>query len=44
MQLFIVLLFGLLLITAAAGAISFYLGRYVYASDELGSIPFIDNR
>jgi Icc protein len=41
----IVFLFGLFIIlTAAAGAISFYLGRYVYALDKLESIPFIDNR
>jgi predicted phosphodiesterase len=29
--------------TAAAGAFAWYLGRYVYAPQELASIPFINN-
>jgi predicted phosphodiesterase len=45
MQSCIVYFFALLLVTAAvAGAISFYLGRYVYDTCEPEMIPFIDNR
>jgi 3',5'-cyclic-AMP phosphodiesterase len=45
MQFYIVYISALLLITAAAaGAISFYLGRYVYVTEELKSIPFIGNQ
>lgn len=33
----------LILVAAAAGAVSWYFGRYVYAPQELASIPFINN-
>ncbi len=44
MQTFMVISCALLVFTAAAaGAVSWYFGRYVYSLQELASIPFVDN-
>jgi 3',5'-cyclic AMP phosphodiesterase CpdA len=44
MQTFMVISCALLVFTAgAAGAVSWYFGRYVYSLQELAAIPFVDN-